>query len=533
MAIPIQLAIQGGGAKITHLFAALEAVQTLERDGVLRVTRIAGTSAGAIAGAVYAAGVDMQRARDAFEASRRDLLRAFPPTHASVRAGWKLLTRQPFWDASPLRRLLVQLLSPRDVVGDLEIPLVIVASDLTNMQPCVYDRTSDPLISSLMDSAAIPFLFRTALGRGQEGYRLIVDGGVCENLPSEKLVYSAGDGEVIGITFGATRRGEPLTGYLDFAGALLETALNASVLRSQIALGLNNFVIRTEGGSFDFRYAFERGLGAEYRETRLRADEFFRRYAGRVRQPLATDRVRDNAPAAAHAFPTETRLHEVIRALRSMYAKQQEPIRFEMLSLRIIVTGCSQAVDELKAADQIRHELVFRASKEPISCYKIRLTSASPYQEQKTQCDVFDRDHQPVPFDLVPMTSDQTEGREYLLFFHQPIAPGDSRGPITLRVRDTVSEALKLTRDGRDELLTRASRADRPVARIEIVVHLPEELATTVMTAAPESCGARMSPAELTAYAAPAGFVTLGWKGEHVPPNTLFGCNLLKPEGGL
>ncbi len=37
-----------------------------------------------------------------------------------------------------------------------------------------------------------------------------------------------------------------------------------------------------------------------------------------------------------------------------------------------------------------------------------------------------------------------------------------------------------------------------------------------------------MTPAELTHYAAPAGFVTLGWKGDHIPPNTLFGCHLVK-----
>jgi hypothetical protein len=113
--------------------------------------------------------------------------------------------------------------------------------------------------------------------------------------------------------------------------------------------------------------------------------------------------------------------------------------------------------------------------------------------------------------------------REYLLFFREPIIPGDARAPVTLRVRDTVSEALRLVSEGRDELLTRASRADGPIGRIEIVVHLPEELGDAAIAAAPGSGGARMTPAELTHYAAPAGFVTLGWKGDHVPPNTLFG----------
>ena len=253
--VPIQLAIQGGGAKITHLIAALEAVQSLQRRGLLRVTRIAGTSAGAIAGALFAAGIDMQRARDAFEAAREPLLRAFPPTSARLRAAWSLLTRRPFWDAAPLRRLLVRLLGPREHLGDLDIPLVIVAADLTNMQACVYDAPDEPLISSLMDSAGIPFFLRTPPGRGREGYRIVVDGGVCENLPSDELAYSAEAGEVVGITFSASRTGAPLCGFLDFARALLETSLNASVLRAQLELGPNNFVIRTDAGSFDFARA--------------------------------------------------------------------------------------------------------------------------------------------------------------------------------------------------------------------------------------------------------------------------------------
>ena len=303
MTIPIQLAIQGGGAKITHLLAALEAVQSLQRRGIVRVTRIAGTSAGAIAGALLA-GVDMQRARDVFEAHRDQLLRAFPPTTARFRAAWCLLTQRPFWDAAPLRRVLVKLLAPRERLGDLAIPLVIVAADLTNMRPCVYDQPHEPLISSLMDPAGIPYVLRTPPGRGREAYRIVVDGGVCENLPSDQLAYSPEQGEVVGITFSTSRDGTPLCGLLDFARALLETALNTSVLRAQLALGPNNFVIRTEAGSFDFARAFSAGLGAEYRETCLLAEEFFRDYASRTAAPSAppgrwpTGRPRRSRPRA-------------------------------------------------------------------------------------------------------------------------------------------------------------------------------------------------------------------------------------------
>jgi predicted acylesterase/phospholipase RssA len=523
MTIPIQLAIQGGGARITHLLAALEAVQSLQRQGVLRVTRIAGTSAGAIAGALFAAGIDMPRARDAFEAHRDELLHAFPPTGFRLRSAWCLLTRHPYWDAAPLRRLLAKLLAPRHRLGDLEIPLVVVAADLTNMQSCVYEDPHDPLISSLMDSAGIPFFLRTAHNVG--GYRVVVDGGVCENLPSDQLSYSEEDGEVLGITFCSSRAGAPLSGFFDFARALIETALNASVLRAQLELGPNNFVIRTEAGSFDFARAFDAGLGAEYRETRLLSDDFFRRYAERPRELLPAGE--EDLEEAGAELPA-MRLHDVVTALRSMYRLQQEPMRFEFLAVRMVVTGASQSPDDLPAPDHVRHEIVFRATQHAVSCYRIRLMSAGPATQPKTQCEVFDRNFEPVAFDLVPITGDASEEREYLLFFREPIVPGDERAPVTLRVRDTVPEALRLASEGRDELLTRASRADGPVGRIEIVVHLPEELANAAIAAAPGSGGARMTPAELMHYAAPAGFVTLGWKGDHVPPNTLFGCHLVK-----
>jgi predicted acylesterase/phospholipase RssA len=515
MTIPIQLAIQGGGAKITYLLAALESVQSLEREGVLRVTRIAGTSAGAIAGALYAAGVDMRRARDAFESDRRELLRAFPAAGVTLCA-WKLITRRPFWNAAPLRRWLTRLLSGRETIGDLDVPLIVVASDLTNMQPCVYEAPGEPLVSCIMDSAGIPFFFRTAPSPAQGNYRVVVDGGICENLPAEKLTNVPGDGEVVGITFGVSRTRTPLTSFAAFTGALLETAMNASVLRAQQELGANNFIIRCDAGSFDFRRAFDEGLGAEYRETRLLAEQFFREYAERAARP-----------ALPVSFP-QRRLRDVSSALRTMYERQHEPVRFEVLSVRMVITGASQARAERRGPDDIRHEIVFRASEQPIHCYRIKLTPAAAPELQKSQCEVFDRDASPVAFDLVPVPDEIDDAREYLLFFHAPIVAGDARSPVTLRVRDAVAGVLCLVSDGEDELLTRATRADRAIPRIEIVVHLPEELSGTRMTAAPGSDGDRMSPGELMSYAAPAHFVTLGWKGENVPPNTLFGCNLVR-----
>lgn len=53
---------------------------------------------------------------------------------------------------------------------------------------------------------------------------------------------------------------------------------------------------------------------------------------------------------------------------------------------------------------------------------------------------MFDRAGEPIAFDLVPITDDPAEVREYLLFFRQPIAQNDPRSPVTLRVRDMVAQ---------------------------------------------------------------------------------------------
>ena len=526
--VPIQLALQGGGARITHLLAALHAVQELERENVLRVTRIAGTSAGALAGALYAARVDMGRARDVLLAEREALLRAFPASGATLRDAWRVLARRPLWNAEPLRQLMARLLSPRETFRDLDLPLVVLAADLTNLQSVVYGRPDDPLLSSLLDSAAVPFLFRAVPRRGED-YRVVVDGGVCDNLPSEQLADSPADGEVLGITFSVPRAGAPLATFSDYLRALVETAINASVLRAQLQLGLNAFVIRAATRSFDFRGAIEAAAGAEYRETQLLAEAHFRAYAERTARARSRVFVEDRQSCLSGQTRLSVLHTDAASSLRRMYEHRHEPVHFEFLSIRMIVTGASHASSERRGPDHVRHEIVFRATTQPLHCYRIQLAPGHASELHRTHCEIFDVDGDPVPFDVVPLGESWWSGaREYLLFFGTPVVPGDPRAPLTLRVRDALTDGLRLARDGRDELVVRASRADGPIGRIELVAHLPEELSDTRVVAAPSSEGARMAPAELLGYAAPAGYFTLGWKGEDVPPNTLFGCNLIR-----
>jgi predicted acylesterase/phospholipase RssA len=242
----IQLAIQGGGAKICALIAALEAVQLLEKEGVLQVTRIAGTSAGAIAGALFASRVEMAMVKERLgKITSDELARMFPmPTRRHL--FWKLIVKQePLWSSKPLRDLLSRLFGDSGAPSTLQeaskhgIDMRIVASDLSNGQKIVYSGDA-PLMNALLDSAGLPFCFRTWT---KSGSAVVVDGGICENLPSEELEeFSKKDGPVVGISFVDKERAfvEDIVG---FSKSLLNTAMTNSERRARYRLGESVFNI--------------------------------------------------------------------------------------------------------------------------------------------------------------------------------------------------------------------------------------------------------------------------------------------------
>src|SRR5437879_3733318 len=109
-AFPIQLAIQGGGAKIYALMAAMEAVQDLQEKGIIKVTKIAGTSAGAIVGCLFAAGIRMETLRARLRGmSTKEIKRLFPDVGVPG-AMLKFTRGQPLWETSRLEAFLTSLL---------------------------------------------------------------------------------------------------------------------------------------------------------------------------------------------------------------------------------------------------------------------------------------------------------------------------------------------------------------------------------------------------------------------------------------
>jgi NTE family protein len=182
------LALGGGAARsLTHLGA----LEVLVGEGI-QIACLAGTSAGSIIGAAFAAGVSLE----ALETE-------------SVQLTWRALARPAFsrrglLGLGRLRELLERIL-PVGRFEQLRVPLQVVATDLETGERVVMGEGD--LLSALMASCAIPGVF---LPVEREG-RLLVDGGVSCNVPAD-LPRAMGADVVVALdaTRGVLRPGGPI-----------------------------------------------------------------------------------------------------------------------------------------------------------------------------------------------------------------------------------------------------------------------------------------------------------------------------------
>lgn len=160
----IGLVLSGGGARgIAHLGV----LRALEQHNV-KFDCIAGTSVGAIIGALYAQGM---RAEEIMEAILRTKI---------------LRNLRPAWTLRGLLRMesiqsLLNDLIPHNTFEGLQIPLTVVATDLEAGKPCYF--TNGAIIPALLASSCVPGMFNPVAMNGTT----YVDGGVTDNFPARSI----------------------------------------------------------------------------------------------------------------------------------------------------------------------------------------------------------------------------------------------------------------------------------------------------------------------------------------------------------
>lgn len=242
------LVLSGGGARgVVHigvLRALLEA--GIEPDCV------AGTSAGAIVGALYAAGHSPARMLEFFS--------GIHPIHPSY-----FTFKQPgLLDPRKLEPYF-RLYWPEDSFAALHRRLFVVATDLFHARPVVFD--SGPLVRPLLASAAVPFVYAPAEIDGT----WYCDGGVADNFPARLLTGLCAP--ILGVHASPPDSVAPAT--LGSALAVAERALEIGMfLHAQSQFNLCDLVIRPPGTNgytlFDMKHVHAiEALGYEAARARL------------------------------------------------------------------------------------------------------------------------------------------------------------------------------------------------------------------------------------------------------------------------
>ena len=156
--------LSGGGARG---FAHLGVIKLLEELGVKPIA-IAGTSVGAVIGALYAGG---KSSLEILEILKRN--RYFSWHNIS-------LLKQGFFSMGTLRKVLKDNIGEEEF-GQLKVKLFVAATDLAKGESVIISEGN--LLDAIIASASVPVIFEPV----RTGGRLLVDGGILDNFPVEPL----------------------------------------------------------------------------------------------------------------------------------------------------------------------------------------------------------------------------------------------------------------------------------------------------------------------------------------------------------
>jgi len=168
----VALVLSSGGPRG---WAYIGAIEELESRGY-NITSVAGTSIGSLIGGIYAAGKLPELKEWLFSL---DAWKVFTLMDLSISKN-HLVKGDKVIDA-------IREIVPDVNIEDLAIPYIAVAADLYTGEEVVFDRGN--LFEAVRASISIPSLFRPV----KYGFRTLVDGGIVNTLPIDKVARNGND----------------------------------------------------------------------------------------------------------------------------------------------------------------------------------------------------------------------------------------------------------------------------------------------------------------------------------------------------
>jgi NTE family protein len=221
----IGLALSGGS---THGAAHIGVLMVLEREGIIP-SFVAGTSAGALVGSAYCAGISLEEISKIFlNMNWSTLLK--PNLHKPL----------ALFDTSPMEEYIRKNIGDCNF-EDLKIPFAAIGCDIITGERIVLNK--GPMAPAVRASAAIPGLFSPVEIDGH----LLVDGGTVDNFPVAQ-VKAMGADYIIGVNLSRSKAsGRRPTNPLD----VLFDMINIMQARSAVADASEcNCYIRPEVNQF-------------------------------------------------------------------------------------------------------------------------------------------------------------------------------------------------------------------------------------------------------------------------------------------
>ncbi len=380
----INVAFQGGGARLITLIAAAEAISDLERNGFLRVESISGSSAGALAAFLLAANADFEAVKNAIRRREKGIQRYFPRlTKLTLRLKLArfLLDGTPIFPPTSFNEVISEMLGAIRVDSSRPLKdyangrsLHIVASDIYQGKSVALP-VETPIRSALRQSCAIPVVFATF--KSDDGGQQ-VDGGVFDNLPVE-IVMPAGASSTPVFAIGFAPEVSPVArSGAEYLMSMISSVISYRVAESRKAIGEDRvYMIDTRLGTLDFDKMVTVGLDKEYGRIKSETDAFFRPWIGGanadapVRQ---TDRL-----AAVRLKQTEQKLLSyVLEALKGLPASSP--------SVQLRVTA--HCLDKADRPDEISFEQTIRMPADRVVPGVVLYTMSGTGSSAQTECHV-------------------------------------------------------------------------------------------------------------------------------------------------
>jgi predicted acylesterase/phospholipase RssA len=530
MSDKFQFVFQGGGAKLGVLLAAAEAVYAQRTANSFAITRISGTSAGAIAACVLATGENPAIFRLRLERLSAQYLNQIENKSMPLVHLYRIWTGTPIYNAIVYKQFLRQLFRHEtkrwESLSDLNFDIFIHAVDMYSKREIIYNKDSTTSITdALFDSSALPFVFRT-----HNDVSSIVDGGLTNNFPSDHLQEDNGVeryGPIIGFSFASkvveNNEVSGAKGIAAFTGALISTMIDIAATKSLARLPTGDVhYFNTETSTLDWQQGLKDLSGP-----------LFNRYLADAKRFI------DDVVTRYRMTPSIVSKAEMTKRILQLHKGLQSP-QSHIKVTRITTTYTCNGLKERNPnkGDNIQYVTEIASVSEPVFTFGVRVAVDGECQGTDVTTWVVDDRNVQVQTTVIPISPDSLDGEvpqnNFLLFFHQPLLPGRTyRINISLETREVMYELCKPA--GLDEVAYLLRNMDE-VEEINIIVLLPESIPRASLSLVkargplPEGMrwgdGRPLEDGELLGICSPLlGFYPVGWRGQDVVRGVAIGFN--------